>query len=160
MTGPSAASRAPARRSWSLAALLAALVMLGPFSIDMYLPAFPAIGADFAVPPVAMQATLSAYLFAYAFMMLWHGALSDALGRRPVVLAGLVVYAIATLGCAIAGNITTAWSWFGVNELGIGLHAYGFTEGVLFALGMFVVVQAALIVGGLLLRGQKVSAAV
>ncbi|MFO1284279.1 MAG: multidrug effflux MFS transporter [Burkholderiales bacterium] len=109
MTGPSAASRAPARRSWSLAALLAALVMLGPFSIDMYLPAFPAIGADFAVPPVAMQATLSAYLFAYAFMMLWHGALSDALGRRPVVLAGLVVYAIATLGCAIAGNIESMW---------------------------------------------------
>lgn len=98
-----------ARRSWSLAALLAALVMLGPFSIDMYLPAFPAIGADLAAPPVALQATLSAYLFAYAFMMLWHGALSDALGRRPVVLAGLVVYAIATLGCAVAGNIESMW---------------------------------------------------
>jgi DHA1 family bicyclomycin/chloramphenicol resistance-like MFS transporter len=109
MTGTSPPSRAPAQRSWSLAALLAALVMLGPFSIDMYLPAFPAIGADFAVAPVAMQATLSAYLFAYAFMMLWHGALSDALGRRPVVLAGLGVYAIATLGCAIAGNIESMW---------------------------------------------------
>ena len=102
-------SGTPARRSWSLAALLAALVMLGPFSIDMYLPAFPAIGADLAAPPVALQATLSAYLFAYAFMMLWHGALSDALGRRPVVLAGLVVYAIATLGCAVAGNIESMW---------------------------------------------------
>jgi DHA1 family bicyclomycin/chloramphenicol resistance-like MFS transporter len=42
-------------------------------------------------------------------MMLWHGALSDALGRRPVVLAGLGVYAVATLGCAISGNIASLW---------------------------------------------------
>ena len=97
------------RRTWALAGLLASLVMLGPFSIDMYLPAFPAIGREFGVPPVAVQATLSAYLFAYAFMMLWHGALSDALGRRPVVLASVLVYAVATLGCAIAGNIQSLW---------------------------------------------------
>ena len=99
----------PRRRTWGFAALLASLVMLGPFSIDLYLPAFGAIGAALAVSPVAVQATLSAYLFAYAFMMLWHGALSDALGRRPVLLAGLVVYAEATLGCAIAGNIESLW---------------------------------------------------
>ena len=49
------------------------------------------------------------YLFAYAFMMLWHGALADALGRRPVVLAGLAIFAITSLGCAIAGNIETLW---------------------------------------------------
>ena len=107
-----AARPAPAgagRRSWALAGLLATLVMLGPFSIDLYLPAFGAIGAEFGVPQVAVQATLSAYLFAYAFMMLWHGALSDALGRRPVVLAVLAVYAVATLGCAIAGNISSLW---------------------------------------------------
>ncbi|CAG0983407.1 Bicyclomycin resistance protein [Burkholderiales bacterium] len=83
--------------------------MVGPFSIDLYLPAFAAIGDELAVPRVAVQATLSAYLFAYAFMMLWHGALSDALGRRPVVLASLVVYAVATLGCAIAGNVESLW---------------------------------------------------
>ncbi|HET9337430.1 MAG TPA: multidrug effflux MFS transporter [Casimicrobiaceae bacterium] len=107
--GASSAASVPARRSWAFAALLASLVMLGPFSIDLYLPAFGAIGAELAVTPVAVQATLSAYLFAYAFMMLWHGALSDALGRRPVLLAGLAVYAIATLGCAIAGNIESLW---------------------------------------------------
>jgi DHA1 family bicyclomycin/chloramphenicol resistance-like MFS transporter len=101
---------APAlKRSWGLAALLASLVMLGPFSIDLYLPAFGAIGREFGVAQVAVQATLSAYLFAYAFMMLWHGALSDALGRRPVVIAGLVVYAVSTLLCAIAGNIQSLW---------------------------------------------------
>ena len=96
-------------RTWSLAILIAALAMLGPFSIDAYLPAFHDIGREFDVPPIAVQQTLSVYLFAYAFMMLWHGALADALGRRPVVLASLAIYALATLGCAIAGNIETLW---------------------------------------------------
>ena len=83
--------------------------MLGPFAIDMYLPAFHAIGQEFSAAPIAVQQTLSTYLFAYAFMMLWHGALSDALGRRPIVLSGLALYAFASLGCAIAGNIETLW---------------------------------------------------
>jgi len=83
--------------------------MLGPFSVDLYLPAFPAIAEEFGASPIAMQQTLSAYLFAYGFMMLWHGALSDALGRRPIVIGGLAIYAFATLGCAIAGNIETLW---------------------------------------------------
>jgi DHA1 family bicyclomycin/chloramphenicol resistance-like MFS transporter len=96
------------RRTWAFAALLASLSMLGPFASDAYLPAFPAIGLEFNAPQ-AVQQTLSVYLFAYAFMMLWHGALADALGRRPVVLGGLVVYAIATLGCAISGNIESLW---------------------------------------------------
>jgi len=96
-------------RTWRFATLMASLVMIGPFSIDMYLPAFAAIGAEYRVGTIAVQQTLSAYLFAYAFMMLWHGALSDALGRRPVVLASLAVYAVATLGCAIAGNIESMW---------------------------------------------------
>src|SRR5450755_4945088 len=96
-------------RTWSLAFLLAALSMIGPFSVDMYLPAFHAIGGEFGAPQLAVQQTLSAFLFAYAFMMLWHGALADALGRRPVVLVGLGVFAVTTLGCAIAGNIETLW---------------------------------------------------
>jgi DHA1 family bicyclomycin/chloramphenicol resistance-like MFS transporter len=97
------------QRSWALAALLASLSMLGPFAIDMYLPAFAAIAAEFDASPIAVQQTLSAYLFAYAFMMLWHGSLSDALGRRPVILGGLAIYSLASLGCAIAGNIESLW---------------------------------------------------
>ncbi|HEY7944009.1 MAG TPA: multidrug effflux MFS transporter [Casimicrobiaceae bacterium] len=104
-------------RTWSLAILIAALAMLGPFSIDAYLPAFHDIGREFDVPPIAVQQTLSVYLFAYAFMMLWHGALADALGRRPVVLASLAVYALATLGCAIAGNIETLWLFRGLQGI-------------------------------------------
>ena len=96
-------------RSWGFAALLASLAMLGPFAVDMYLPAFPAIGAEFGASQIALQQTLSVYMFAYAFMMLWHGALSDALGRRPIVLSALAVFAVGTLGCAISGNIQSLW---------------------------------------------------
>ena len=64
---------------------------------------------EFEASPIAVQQTLSAYLFAYAFMMLWHGALSDALGRRPIILGGLAIYGVASLGCAIAGNIESLW---------------------------------------------------
>jgi DHA1 family bicyclomycin/chloramphenicol resistance-like MFS transporter len=92
-----------------LAALLAALSMLGPFAIDMYLPAFNAIAREFEASPIAVQQTLSAYLFAYAFMMLWHGSLSDALGRRPIILGGLAIYGVASLGGAISGNIESLW---------------------------------------------------
>ena len=58
---------------------------------------------------------------------------------------------------AIGGNIVTSWSWFGVNELGVGLHSYGFTEGVLLALGLFVASQSALIGVGLLPKRWWVS---
>jgi DHA1 family bicyclomycin/chloramphenicol resistance-like MFS transporter len=53
-------------------------------------------------------------------MMLWHGALSDALGRRAVVLGGLAVYAVATLGCAIAGNIESLWLFRALQGLSAG----------------------------------------
>ncbi|MFO1310527.1 MAG: multidrug effflux MFS transporter [Burkholderiales bacterium] len=109
MTAESSTAPVLHRRSWGFAGLMASLSMLGPFAVDMYLPAFPAIGAEFGVPPIALQQTLSVYMFAYAFMMLWHGALSDSLGRRPVIMAGLVVFALGTLGCAVAGNIESLW---------------------------------------------------
>lgn len=108
------------RRSWALAALLASLAMMGTFSVDVYLPAFPAIGRELNAAPLAIQQTLSAYLVAYAFMMLWHGSLSDALGRRPVVLAGLFIYCVGTLGCAIAGNIESLWLFRTVQGLSSG----------------------------------------
>jgi len=107
-------------RSWSLAALLASLSMLGTFSVDVYLPAFPAIAEDLHASPLQLQQTLSVYMIAYAFMMLWHGSLSDALGRRPIVLVGLVVYAVGTLGCAIAGNIESLWLFRMIQGLSAG----------------------------------------
>ena len=90
---------------WALAVLLALLGMLGPFSIDTYIPAFAAIGRSLHATPVEMQQTLSAYLFGFAFMNLFHGALSDSFGRRPVILWGLAMFTVASLGCALAQNV-------------------------------------------------------
>jgi len=90
---------------WALAVLLAVLAMLGPFSIDTYIPAFAGIAQSLGATPVQMQQTLSAYLFGFAFMSLFHGAISDSVGRRPVVLWGLAAFALASLGCALSQSI-------------------------------------------------------
>ncbi|MBP6578446.1 multidrug effflux MFS transporter [Acidovorax temperans] len=90
---------------WALAVLLAVLGMLGPFSIDTYLPAFAGIATALGATPVEMQQTLSAYLFGFAFMNLFHGALADSFGRRPVVLWGIALFTIASAGCALSQSI-------------------------------------------------------
>ena len=90
---------------WALAVLLAVLGMLGPFSIDTYLPAFSGIALSLGATAVEMQQTLSAYLFGFAFMSLFHGAISDSLGRRPVVLWGLTAFTLASAGCALSQSI-------------------------------------------------------
>jgi DHA1 family bicyclomycin/chloramphenicol resistance-like MFS transporter len=93
------------RPRWALAALLACLGMVGPFSIDTYLPAFSGIATSIGATPVEMQQTLSAYLFGFAVMNLFHGALSDSLGRRPVVLWGVALFTLASVGCALSSHI-------------------------------------------------------
>ena len=90
---------------WALAVLLAALGTLGPFSIDTYLPAFAGIAADLGASPVQMQQTLSAYLLGFALMNLFHGALADSFGRRPVVLGGVALFTVASLGCALSTHV-------------------------------------------------------
>ncbi|MES2756320.1 MAG: multidrug effflux MFS transporter [Pseudomonadota bacterium] len=95
--------------SGALAALVASLAMLGPFSIDAYLPAFPNIQAELHASAIEVQQTLTAYMLAFAAMVLWHGALSDAFGRRSIVLVSLVVFAIGTIGCAASHSVHYLW---------------------------------------------------
>jgi MFS transporter, DHA1 family, multidrug resistance protein len=90
---------------WTLSVLLAVLGMLGPFSIDTYIPAFAGIARSLGASPVEMQQTLSAYLFGFAFMNLFHGALADSFGRRPVVLWGIAMFTLASAGCALSQSI-------------------------------------------------------
>ena len=85
--------------------LLAGLGMLGPFAIDAYLPAFAGMGAALKATPLQMQQTLSAFLFGFALMNLFHGSLADAYGRRPVVLVGVGVFTLASVGCALSESI-------------------------------------------------------
>ena len=105
---------------WALAVLLAVLGMLGPFSIDTYIPAFSGIAQSIGATPAEMQQTLSAYLFGFAFMNLFHGALSDSFGRRPVVLWGLAVFTLASLGCALSQTITQLVLFRGLQGLSTG----------------------------------------
>ncbi len=85
--------------------ILAGLSMLGPFSIDTPFPAFPEMADDFHVTGSQMQLVVSAYLIAFGVMSPFHGPLSDALGRRPVILAGVAVYVGASIGCALSTNL-------------------------------------------------------
>jgi DHA1 family bicyclomycin/chloramphenicol resistance-like MFS transporter len=89
---------------WALALLLACLGMLGPFAIDTYLPAFSGISRSLGASPLQMQQTLSAYLFGFAFMNLFHGALADSFGRRPVILCGVALFTASAVGCALAAT--------------------------------------------------------
>lgn len=91
--------------------MLAGLAMLGPFSIDSYLPAFPNIQASLHASAIEVQQTLTAYMFSFALMILWHGALSDAFGRRNIILGSLAVFAVATLGCAAAHSVEYLWAF-------------------------------------------------
>lgn len=90
---------------WRLALLLGALAMFGAFSIDTIFPAFPAIGEEFGASKLAMQQTISFYLVAYALMSLFHGPISDAVGRRKVILVGVAIFALASVGCALAPSL-------------------------------------------------------
>jgi len=93
---------APPRR---LALMITAFSSLGPFAIDTYLPSFPSIERTFGVSSVATQQTLTAYLVPFALMTLWHGAISDTLGRKRVVVAGTLLFALGSVICALAPTL-------------------------------------------------------
>ncbi|MGA7882323.1 MAG: MFS transporter, partial [Terrimicrobiaceae bacterium] len=98
--------REPLVKNRLLIIILACLSMLGPFSIDTYLPSFPSIAAEFEIGLDIVQQTLTVYLLAMAVVTLFHGTLSDAVGRRPVILWGLAVYLAASIGAFFAGSFS------------------------------------------------------
>jgi DHA1 family bicyclomycin/chloramphenicol resistance-like MFS transporter len=104
-----------------LALLLGGLAMFGPFSIDTIFPAFPQIGAQFTADKLAMQQTISVYLLAYAAMSLVHGPLSDALGRKRVILGGLALFALASVGCALATSLPQLLAFRALQGLSAGV---------------------------------------
>lgn len=106
---------APDRQSRSFriafAAMLGALATLGPFAVDTYLPAFGGMQAALHATPIEMQQTLSAYLLAFGFMFLFHGALSDSFGRKPVIVVALAVFTVASVGAALASSVHALILW-------------------------------------------------
>jgi MFS transporter, DHA1 family, multidrug resistance protein len=93
--------------SFALTLLLSFLTALGPLSMDMYLPSLPDIAHSFGVPVVQAQFTIASYLFGFAFGQIIYGPVSDRFGRRPILLAALVLYGLATIACAVAPSIQT-----------------------------------------------------
>lgn len=114
MTGaaPTDATRAgapggPSRRHAGLllTLVLAGMAMLGPFSIDTPFPAFAQMRGEFGVGVDEMQLVVSAYMLAFAVMTPFHGPLSDAVGRKPVVIGALAAYTLASIGCALSPSL-------------------------------------------------------
>jgi MFS transporter, DHA1 family, multidrug resistance protein len=89
-----------------LTLLLGGLIAVGPFSTDLYLPAFPAIERDLHCAPGSVQITLSAWFVGLAIGQLSQGPLSDRFGRRAPLLAGTALYTLASIGCATASSLT------------------------------------------------------
>jgi DHA1 family bicyclomycin/chloramphenicol resistance-like MFS transporter len=88
--------------SWLL--LIAAMTAVGPVTIDMYLPGFPAIEQEFATQGI--EKTMSAYLIGIALGQLIYGPLSDRFGRKPPLYAGFALYALGSLGCTFADDMS------------------------------------------------------
>ncbi len=88
------------------AAVLGLLSAVGPFAIDMYLPALPAIAADLNASVAATQVTLTAFFVAFGVSQLVYGPWADQAGRKPPLYFGLVLYGLASIGCLFAPSIT------------------------------------------------------
>ncbi len=90
-----------------LITIVALMIMIGPFTIDTYLPSFPAIEAEFNISRALLSQSLGFYLMAFAISTLILGPLADRLGRRQVILGSLLFYIAASIGCALANDYST-----------------------------------------------------
>ena len=100
--------------------LLGALAACGPISIDMYLPSMPSIAQAFMVSTSAAQTTLTSFMLGFSVGMLLYGPLSDSFGRRPVLLGGIIMYALASIACGFSFSIGSLVTFRFVQALGAG----------------------------------------
>ena len=88
-----------------LALLLGLITAVGPFAIDSYLPALPTLGASLQASPAAVQMSLTVFFMIIGVCQLFYGPISDVYGRKPPIYAGLVIFAVGSVGCALAPTI-------------------------------------------------------
>ncbi|AGI23681.1 MFS family transporter [Pseudomonas sp. ATCC 13867] len=105
-------------RPQRLIPLLAALVAFAPLSIDTYLPSLPLIARDLGAGESDVQMTISVFLAGLCLGMLGYGPLSDRFGRRRLLLGGIVLYLLATIGCIVADSSTSLILWRFLQALG------------------------------------------
>jgi len=94
-------------RFFRIALVLGLLSAIGPFAIDMYLPALPEIGASLGAGIGPVQMSLTAFFLSLGVGQLLYGPVSDMVGRKPPLYFGLVLFALASIGCALATDIET-----------------------------------------------------
>lgn len=96
------------------AIVLGSLSLVGPFAIDMYLPAMPTIAADLGVGETSVQATITSYFVAFGIAQLVYGPWADQSGRKLPVYAGVGIFLLASIGAALAGTVgeLTTWRFF------------------------------------------------
>jgi len=108
-----------------IALILGLLSAIGPFAIDMYLPALPSIGHDLTAPDNLVQMSLLAFFIPFAIFQLLYGPIADMYGRKLPLYIGIGLFAVASVGCALANDIQT-------------LIAFRFLQGIGGAAGMVV----------------------
>ncbi|MGA8920795.1 MAG: multidrug effflux MFS transporter [Pseudolabrys sp.] len=104
--------------TFALTALLAALSAIGPLTTDMYLPSLPDIAWQLDASTPQVQFTISAYLIGFAIGQIFYGPVSDRHGRKPVLLAAIALYCVASLVCALSTSIEMLIVARGVQALG------------------------------------------
>jgi len=104
--------------TFALTALLAALSAIGPLTTDMYLPSLPDIARQLDASTPQVQFTISAYLIGFAIGQIFYGPVSDRHGRKPVLLAAIALYCVASLVCALSTSIEMLIVARGVQALG------------------------------------------
>ena len=108
------------RRFLGRALVLGLLSAIGPFAIDMYLPALPAIGAALHADVAAVQWSLMAFFIAFALSQLVYGPASDIFGRKHPLYVGIALFIVGSIGCALAPDIGWLIAWRCVQGLGGG----------------------------------------
>ncbi|EHP38407.1 major facilitator superfamily transporter DHA1 family protein, partial [Cupriavidus basilensis OR16] len=112
-------TRAPQSGRFPLWLLVcASLTALAPLSIDMYLPSFPALAGDLGVDIGRVQLTLGTFLVGLAVGQAFYGPISDRFGRKPPLYVGLLAYALAAAGCALARDVDALMLWRFLQALG------------------------------------------
>ena len=101
-----------------LALILGLLSAIGPFAIDMYLPALPDIGRSLNAPVGAVQWSLTTFFLSLGFGQLLYGPVSDMVGRKLPLYGGMALFLVASVGCALASSIETLLAWRLLQGLG------------------------------------------
>ncbi|MBV9878551.1 MAG: multidrug effflux MFS transporter, partial [Verrucomicrobia bacterium] len=105
-------------RFLQLGIVLGLITAVGPFAIDMYLPALPSIGGSLQASPAAVQMSLMVFFIMLGICQLVYGPLSDMFGRKPPIYAGLAIFVIGSVGCGFAPNINVLIGFRALQSLG------------------------------------------